>query len=167
MHVNIAHSDKTRVKPRVPVKSSRKLVSVVPMQPSSQAPSFPALTNDADSELLLDEAEDTDVDILENDQTPVGNLSVQPIVDVPAQRLEVQKVSTTMCADIPGPPSKGMEAIEGGPSPESEPVAQSSTVAGGQSVSSQGMEEQEVSSKSADPPLARPEDSSKASNEVV
>ena len=140
VHLNNAHSDKTRAKPRVPVKSSRKLVSVVPMQPGSQAPSFPVLTYDADSELLLDEGDDSDVDILENDQTPVGNTSGQSTLDAPAQGLEVQEVGTT--ADILGPPSKGMEAKE-------------------------GMEEQEVHPKPADPPLARPEDSSETSIEVV
>lgn len=77
IHVKNAHSDMTKAKPRVPVKSSRRLVSVVPSQPSLEPSSFPALTYDADSELLLNESDDTDVDNLENDGIPALTLNGQ------------------------------------------------------------------------------------------
>ena len=63
LHIANAHSDRTRAKPRVALKASRQVVSVVPNSIQPHGTSIPALTYDADSELLLGESEDSDDEV--------------------------------------------------------------------------------------------------------
>ena len=71
LHIKNAHSDRTRAKPRV--KSSRRMISVVPTSHplGIEAESFPPLTYDADSELLLSDSE-SEVEVLEDVITPLA-----------------------------------------------------------------------------------------------
>ena len=79
LHIKNAHSDRTRAKPRV--KSSRRMVSVVPTSHplGIETEPFPPLTYDADSELLLSDTE-SEVEVLEDVITPLAR-SVPAIED--------------------------------------------------------------------------------------
>ena len=67
LHMNNAHSDMTRAKPRVSDRSSRQLVTTIQSTihpPGIETDSIPALTYDADSELLLD-SEESEQEVIE------------------------------------------------------------------------------------------------------
>ena len=69
LHMNNAHTEMTRAKPRVSDKSSR-LVTTIPSTlhpPGIETDSIPALTYDADSELLLD-SEESEQEVIEENE---------------------------------------------------------------------------------------------------
>ena len=103
VHITNAHSDRTRAKPRVSLKASRQMISVVPppnqsltaVAASSPAASAPALTYDADSELLL--GEDSDCDSEDSEVEVIGGTNSPSRLEkecYPASQLEVETVSS-------------------------------------------------------------------------
>ena len=98
VHITNTHSDRTRAKPRVSLKASRQMISVVPPPNQSLtaiAASSPALTYDADSELLLGEDSDCDSEDSEVEVIGVTNSTSRLEKECdPASQLEGETVSS-------------------------------------------------------------------------
>ena len=126
VHITNAHSDRTRAKPRVSLKASRQMISVVPHP--SQLPSVvaasSALTYNADSELLLGEDSDSDsekseVEVIESINS-TSRLEKEPYSTL---QLEVETVSsasepptTQLEPEVIGPPLE-IETVITAPKP--------------------------------------------------
>ena len=139
VHIANAHSERTRAKPRVSLKASRQMISVVP--PPSQAPpsagaASSALTYDADSELLLGEdsvsaSENSEVEVIESinstgrlekesSSTPRLEVETVPSASEPPATQHITEI-TTSAPELHTPPHEVQASITAPKPPVSRP----------------------------------------------